>query len=138
MARHHGQIDKAILGSYENPIIARKNWLTFSAELCGIFTFIMVAIIFFAGIAVAVEIGGTVTKTTQIIDDLKKHIEKYVKIIDQLLAKLKVRIEESDIPEKVESAVASASSAVKKKMSAPENASRRAAWSRRTSGISAK
>ena len=63
------------------------------------FTFIMVAIIFFTGIALAVQLSVSVDKATVIIKEMTKYVEKFIQFMKEEAAKIKVKIEETDVKE---------------------------------------
>ena len=78
-----------------------KEWFYFTSNLLSIFTFIMVAIVFFTGIAIAVQISISVKKGQAIINQLKKYVEDAEQVIKTQAEQLKVRVQDSNIPETV-------------------------------------
>lgn len=73
-------------------ISTHKGWFTFATEIANILTFIMVAIIFFTGVAIAVRVAGTVGRVesiVQVVESSAKEIEDTIrndvkKIIDEI------------------------------------------------------
>ena len=93
-------VSKSKLGTPSKPIIAYKNWLTFCSEISTLLTFIMVAIVFFTGIALAVKLAVSFDKAQIVVKELTKYVEKFIQFLEKEAAKIKKKIEETDIKAK--------------------------------------
>lgn len=82
-----------------------KEWFYFSASLLSIFTFIMVAIIFFTGVAVAVRVANYLDRGQSVIDQLIEWVKRAEEALRQFAGNVRQRAVDADIPARVKSGV---------------------------------
>jgi hypothetical protein len=83
---------------------AGKEWFYFTSNLLSIFTFIMVAIIFFTGVAVAVQITVTLQKGQRIADRLLEYIKRAEDVLRKFGTQVRDKAVEANIPQKARAA----------------------------------
>lgn len=97
-------ISHAKLGSPQNPVHIYKNWWTVCAEWSSYLTFIMVTIIFWTGVALAVQLAGTVSRVQDVVQKLIDYVEWFIQLLKDEGAKIKQILQEQQIPQRLEQA----------------------------------